>query len=369
MALYSRGFAQPCLDHVGIYRTLRQVVDCAYAPGFVLEHAYELLADYLALALGLAHARKLAQEPVLRVDPHEVDVPLAECRLDLVAFILAHQAVIHEHARQLPSDRLRQQRRRYRRVHAARQCQQYPAVAYLGAQLFYRLLAVVAHRPVALDAARAVQEVAYHVDAVFGIADLGVELHAVQMARLARYRRVRATRRPCRNLESVRHLGHVVAVTHPGHAVAVQPRKQRAVGIEFGFGMAVLASAGIAGGLDLTAQVVRHQLAAVAYAQYRYACVEQRRVDLGRTLGVNAARSAGEYYARRRICQYLVKRHCVRLYLAEHVALAHAPRYQLVVLSAKVKHQYPVHRSTPPVDSIYVTIVIRVQLSRQSGHR
>ena len=35
----------------------------------------------------------------------------------------------------------------------------------------------------------------------------------------------------------------------------------------------------------------------------------------------------------------------------------------------KRQHQYPVHRSTPPVESIYVTIVIRVQLSRQSGHR
>ena len=99
------------LDHVRVEGALDEeaglvaVTVLGQPPGLLLEHADELLADHLALGLGLDHALQLGQEALLGVNRHERDLEgVAEGADHLLALVLAHQAVIDEHARQAVAD-------------------------------------------------------------------------------------------------------------------------------------------------------------------------------------------------------------------------------------------------------------------------
>ena len=87
----------------------------------------------LALVLGVGQALERGKKLVLFVHADEVEVPLGERLLDLVALVLAHQTVVYEYAGQLIADRLREQSGRNRGVNAAGQREQNLAVADLFA--------------------------------------------------------------------------------------------------------------------------------------------------------------------------------------------------------------------------------------------
>ncbi len=89
------------------------------ALGLALEDVHELAADDLALLLRIGHAGELAHEDLGRVDVHHAH---AEVALESVEHLLglaeAQQAVIDEHAREPLADRLVDQRRSDRGIHA-----------------------------------------------------------------------------------------------------------------------------------------------------------------------------------------------------------------------------------------------------------
>ena len=63
-------------NHVGIDRTLCQIVDRADLLALFLKDADELLADDLALGLRVGDVLEARKEALLGVDTHEVDVPV-----------------------------------------------------------------------------------------------------------------------------------------------------------------------------------------------------------------------------------------------------------------------------------------------------
>ena len=86
------------------------------------KHADEQLADRLALLLGIDDAGEPLEEAVGGAHVDELDALMPAERLDdLVAFALAHESGVDEHARELVTDRLVHERGRDRRVDAARQ--------------------------------------------------------------------------------------------------------------------------------------------------------------------------------------------------------------------------------------------------------
>ena len=165
-----------------------------------LEHVDEQLADRLALLLGIADAVERAEEQRFRLNVHERDVvAVAEQRHDLLRLAEPHQAVVDEHAGELLADRFVDQHRRHRRVDAARQAADHPALADLLADLLDRLVAEGAHGPVAAAADDLADEIAQQRRAVRRVHDLEMELRGVELARLVgdhRDRRIRRGRRP-----------------------------------------------------------------------------------------------------------------------------------------------------------------------------
>ena len=89
------------LDHIRVERSLDEEADVRQLLRLLLEHADELLADDLALALGLDHAGEPLQEALLSGHVDEPDPPVAK-RLDhLLRLVLSQQAVVDEHAGEL----------------------------------------------------------------------------------------------------------------------------------------------------------------------------------------------------------------------------------------------------------------------------
>src|SRR6266511_873479 len=99
VALDGRGPRAARLDHVRVEGALDQVASVAVVPGHLLEYPDELVADRLALALRVGDAGQPLEEPVRRLDVHQVDLEIApEGLLDLLGLAVAQQARVHEDA-------------------------------------------------------------------------------------------------------------------------------------------------------------------------------------------------------------------------------------------------------------------------------
>src|SRR5271165_6388611 len=107
---WRRTSAPAGLDHVRVERSLDQKADGPILipvggrdlRRLLLEDPDELRPDRFALGLRLDHAPELLEEPALRVDGHERDLEgVAKGAHHLFALVLAHQPVVHEHAREL----------------------------------------------------------------------------------------------------------------------------------------------------------------------------------------------------------------------------------------------------------------------------
>jgi hypothetical protein len=89
-----------------------------------LENLDELAADDLALLLGIGNALQVAHELRAGVDVHDLDAEAAGKGVHhLLGFVEAQQAVVDENAGELVADRAVDQRRRHRRIDAARKAE------------------------------------------------------------------------------------------------------------------------------------------------------------------------------------------------------------------------------------------------------
>ena len=246
--------------------------------------------------------------------------------------------MVDKNAGELGADGLGQQRRHDGRVHAAGERQQHAAGADLFAHGGDGSIFIVAHRPVACRAADLVEEVADHRGAELRVVDLGMVLHAVEPARFVADGDVRAGVGVRDEREALGDLFHVVAVTHPRHALFGKTLEEFAVRVKKRLGLAVFARGGVVCGDDLAAEVVRDELAAVADAEHGHARVKERGIDVRRVLEIHAVRAAGEDEADGIHREKVRKRRRVGLDLAVNAAFAHAARDELVVLAAKVQY-------------------------------
>jgi hypothetical protein len=143
VALDVRGPAAAAgLDHVRVEGALDEELDllAVRAGGGddlacrLLEDADELAADDLALRLRVGDAGQRVEEPLLRVDDHEVDPGGGhEVALDLLGLALPEQPVVDEDAGQLLADRPLHERRGDGRVDPAGQPAIGPLVPHLRA--------------------------------------------------------------------------------------------------------------------------------------------------------------------------------------------------------------------------------------------
>ena len=214
-----------------------------------------------------------AEEQLFRLNVHERDVvAVAEQRHDLLRLAEPQQAVVDEHAGELLADRLVDQHRRHRRVDAAGQAADHPALADLLADLLDRLVAERAHGPVAAAADDLADEIAQQRRAVRRVHDLEMELRGVELARLVGDDRDRRVRRGARRARKpggslVTRSPWLIQTGYFSPFFQTPSNSLRVLG-DLDLGAAELA---VMAALDLAAELLRHRLLAVADAEHRHA--------------------------------------------------------------------------------------------------
>src|SRR5207247_3008330 len=164
------------LDDVGVDRSLHEEIDRADPLRLLLADTDALLTDHRALGLRIDDIFEPREESLGRVDVDEAKAR-AERRDHLLGLALAQQSVIDEHAGEPIADRLRDERRRDRRIDAAGQRADRVTIADRSAQLLDSLLDERRGGPVPRAAADAVEEIAQDLRAARRVHDLRVELH------------------------------------------------------------------------------------------------------------------------------------------------------------------------------------------------
>ena len=324
------------LDHVGVERALDEEGGALELGRLLLEDADELRADRLALGLGLGQPAEAREEAVLGVDGDERHLEVvAEGGDDLLALVLAHQAVVDEHARQLVADRAVHEQRGDGGVDPAREPADDAAAADLGADALDLLLDDRGRAPGARAAADLLEERRQHVLAVGRVDDLGVELDAVEAALDVLERGDRRLRRAgelaeARAAPSRRCRGATSSSSAP-------PACRPAAGPGSATVSCERPNSPTSAPSTLPPSVEHERLHAVTDAEHRDPELQQLRIEPRRALRVDGRRAAGEDQALRAAPAHLLHADVVRQQLGEHAALAHAARDQLRVLPAVVE--------------------------------
>ena len=334
-----RRLAQAALNNIRINGSLYQEIHGTNLLGFLLKYPDELLADNLALLLRLGYALELLIETLLHIDPDKIQIVWAirtEYCLNLIPFILAQKAVVHEYAGQLLADGLGHEHSRHGGINAAGQGAECLAVAYLFLQLLDGSLHKGIHAPVTGALADIVHKVAEHLRALYSVQHLRVELYGIQALCLVLHSRYRAYRSISRNGEALRSLGNIVRVAHPADGIGRYALKQLGTScLDADISLAVLADRS---SLHLAAQKMRHQLGAVADAQHRHAKLEYLCADGCRVRCIHAVRAAGKDDALQVLHGLdFLKAESIWMHLAINIALTHTAGNQLVVLATKVQ--------------------------------
>ena len=283
-------------DDVRVERALGQEVDPAELGRLLLEDPDELVADDLALLLGVLDAGQPGEEALARIDHDQLHPEVAlEGDPEQLRLLLAHQPVVDVDAGQPVADRPMDERRRDRRVHAARQGADDQPVRADRAGMGVDPLAdvgdgrvdEVAGRPGRRDAGDIDDEVAQDVLAPRGVDDLRVELDAIQVARGVDQAGIRGRIGLGGGAEPGRQARDGVGVAHPDRLLAIQAGEQRVVRRgDADVGRSVLA---VVERDDVATELVGHQLRAVADAQDRDLAGPDGGVRARRALVVDAS--------------------------------------------------------------------------------
>ncbi|OPF33664.1 cytosine deaminase [Pseudomonas aeruginosa P47] len=333
------------LDHVGVDGALGEELHVLQLGGFFVEDFDEGAADDLALLFRVGDAGQATEELVLGVGADHLHAHvLGEHGHHLVAFVQTQQAVVDEHAGQLVADGLVQQRGDHRGVHATGEAEQDLGGTDLGAHGSDGVVDDVRRGPQRGATADVEDEARENAQALLGVGDFRVELHAVVGAGIVGHGGDRAARGAGQDVEAGRHLGDLVAVAHPHveaeHAVVVHvvldAVQQARLADHVDTGVAELAQVGA---LHLAAHLLGHGLHAVADAEQRHLQVEHR-LRRARAVGfVHRLGTAGEDDAARREGDDRLVAHVEGMDFAIHADLAHAAGDQLGVLGAEIEDQ------------------------------
>jgi len=328
------------LDDIRVERPLGQERDVLELVGLGLEDPDELLADPLALLLGVGDTGQSREEalPSIDVDELEVEGP-TEDRGDAVGLALAHEPVVHEDAGETLPDGPPEQGGAHGGVDTATEPEHDAlAVPHPGANAPSGLVDEAAHGPVAGAARFVDEEVTQQLLAEWCVRDLGMELHAVEAPGGIGHGGYGRVRRSGGHGEARRGPGDQVAVAHPaceraGFANAFEEpigrqRLERRTAVFLG------RAAG-----DLAVEEVRDELVAVADAKDGHAGGQ----ELGRARGgadlVDAGRASREDDGGGLAGEDPVGGRVEGQDLAVDAALAHFAGYELGVLGAEVEDE------------------------------
>src|SRR5262245_54510261 len=165
------------LDHIRIQGSLREKINGAELLGFFLENFDEPMSDASALLFRIFYSLKSGKKFFTGIDIAKASTKaLGKQLANPFGLVLPQKPIVDENADQSFFDRLVNQCRGDRRIHAATQGAEHPAVANPFADLFHRSLDEVLHSPGWLTTADAKDEVVEYLLAARCMRHFGMKL-------------------------------------------------------------------------------------------------------------------------------------------------------------------------------------------------
>ena len=146
--------------------------------------------------------------------------------------------------------------------------------------------------------------------------------------------RARTGIRICRSFKAFRYPVYIIGMAHPAYRSFAYAFKEQ-TGRGFYFCFAIFADRRRC---NASAKLICHKLRSVAYSQNRNVKLKYSFIIMRRFRIIHAVWSAGKNYALRIFRLYLVDAFFVWHDLAIHIVFADAPRYKLIILSAKIEN-------------------------------
>ena len=251
-------------------------------------------------------------------------------------FAETQQAVVNKNAGELVADGAVDQGGGNRGIHAAGQAKDDFVAADLGADIGNGFVDVVRHRPAGARTADVEDEAIQQRPPLFGVGHFGVELDAVEAFGGVFHHRNRAGRRIADDDEAIGQFAHLVAVAHPYVQRVRRAVKNAAGQLAIDCFYLRIAKLALVAGLHRAAQMMRHELHAVADAKHGHA--QGKNAGIGLIVGViNGIGAAGEDDAFRIEGLNVGERHIVRVQFAIDMRLAYAAGDQLRDLRAEIE--------------------------------
>ena len=194
--------------------------------------------------------------------------------------------------------------------------------------------------------------------------DFRVKLQAVNPPPVIAHRGAGALLRPGKHPEALRHPPDGIRMAHPHYAFRRNIRKQQMLPhLQHGFSV----FAGISGASDFSARHPGDQLRAVTDPENRHAEIQNPGIIMRRRRIIDAVWSAGKNNALiARLPDLPEADLCVRPDFGIYLQFTHPSRDQLIVLSAEIQHQNPVHRSPHPYFLWFFTLRSRRSFSARA---
>ena len=291
-------------DDVRIQRALSQEIDLAELCRLRLEHVDERRTDDLPLLLRIGYPGEPFEKELRGVSEHQRQLQPLVAFANLRGLVEPQHAVVDENTRQLIADRAMKDQGGDSGIDAAAERAHDTAASDLRADPRRRLLDERRHRPVAGAAADPVGEVPQNLEAAFRVNDFRVKQNRVQQPRRIRHRGHRRVRARRHHLEPVGGRRDEIAVTrpHPDFVRDIDEQRGgiarlRAAGATAGNAPRCDVAASVRSGrhlhdrvavlamrrrIDAAAEVLRHQLHAVADPEDRTADVVHAGIAFGR---------------------------------------------------------------------------------------
>ena len=247
----------------------------------------------------------------------------------------AHEALVDKHARELITDRFVQQKGKCGGIHATGKSQEHTLVTHLAAHVSHRFIDESVCGPIGHTPTDVIHEITQQSHAALRMHHLRVELDAVEPARVIRHGGFRRVVGMGQTHKAIRQTLHRITMAHPHRGSLIHVGEQIRGVVNKQRCFAIFSAASCHHG---AAQLLHHQLHAVANPEHRNAQLPDFGVTQRRMLGIDRTGASTQDDSPGIDGLQVLRRGGVTHHQGIHLGFPHTPGDQFGILRSEIEN-------------------------------